>query len=112
MSERRALRLPGRVFEWFAARAVERMEQVEAGADPAYVDIDLCNAISHARVKRRGGGYSVLIPMEPDAVLRLADWVGNDAPKQIRKYRDAMREQIGQLPGSGIGIEREGRHAS
>lgn len=95
--ERRALRLPGRVFEWFAARAVERMEQVDAGADPAYVDIDLCNAIGHARVKRRGGGYTVLIPMEPADVLRLADWVGNDAPSRIRAYRDAMREQVRRL---------------
>lgn len=109
MSERRALRLPGRVFQWFAAQAVERMEQVEAGADPAYVDIDLCNAISHARVKPRGGGYSALIPMEPEEVLRLADWVGDGAPKQIRHYRDAMPAQVARLTEPGIGIEREAR---
>lgn len=87
MSER-ALRLPGRVFELLLPKA-----DAHAQDDSLPEDLDLADAISNARVKRKGGGFQVFIRITPQQVLWLADWITDDDPKLLRDYRDAMRSQ-------------------
>ncbi len=80
--QRYALRIPGRVYDHFARKAYDR---VDAGED-----LNVCDAPSRLRLKRRGAGHTVYIRLEPEQVERLAAWVDHTDPKLLRDYRDAM----------------------
>jgi hypothetical protein len=88
----RALRLPGRIY----AALIPKAEDHAAHGDP---DQDIADALSRPSIKRRGGGWSALIRLEPEDVLRLADWIEDDDPAELRRYRDAMRDQATEALG-------------
>lgn len=81
-----ALRLPGRVYEQFVQKAQAKLD--------ADVDVDICDALSRPRIKRRGSGYTVFIPMSFEQVLVLASWVQPHDPKLLRDYAHAMALQV------------------
>lgn len=99
MASGRALKLPGRIYEQFVLLASERLEAPDTPQD----DLDLAEALSEARLKRRGQGFTVLIPLELHQVRQLAEWVGDDQPKRLREYRAAMIEQVTVLEDQGPG---------
>jgi len=90
----RALRLPGRIYALLIPKA-------ELRADEGDPDLDIADALSRPIIRRRGRGWSVLIRLEPEDVLRLADWITDSDPVELQRYRDAMREQVGQLTPRG-----------
>lgn len=77
------LRMPGRVFEQFVALADLQLRHD--------ADLDLCDALSRPRIRRRGRGATVFVALDAEQVDRLSYWVGDKAPKYLRDYRDAMR---------------------
>lgn len=82
MAKRPALKLPGKIYEQLISKAQDRLD--------AETDMDLCDALSHPIIKPRGLGHTVLVPMEPGQVKRLAGWISDDDPKRLREYRAAM----------------------
>ncbi|HEY3552057.1 MAG TPA: hypothetical protein VGK66_00065 [Solirubrobacterales bacterium] len=96
--KRRALRMPGRVYREFAAIALALTERPE-GLEPEQEV--LCDALSRARVKPRGTGHTALVPLEPEHVSLLMEWVSGSSPKFLRDYRDAVQEALAELEASG-----------
>jgi hypothetical protein len=84
MTPRLHLRMPGRVYERLNARAQRHLDQDS--------DVDLCEALSEPKIRRRGAGWSVYVPLEREQVRRLAAWISDRDPAFMRQYRDAMRE--------------------
>ncbi len=91
-----ALKMPGRVYNWFA---LEANRQREAAAD-----IDLCDAIAKPRLKRVGRGFTAFIFLPELAqghrtdpavqAKRLLDWAQDSAPAYVRDYRDWARKVL------------------
>lgn len=78
-----AIKMPGRVLREFVEMADAR---VDADADQ-----DLCEAVSRARVTRRGTGFTALVPIaDTEQARRLVAWVPDDAPRFLREYRDMV----------------------
>ncbi len=96
-SQRRALRMPGRIYREFAAIALALIERPE-GLDPEQEA--LCDALSRARVKPRGAGHTALVPIEPEHVSLLMEWVTGISPKFLRDYRDAVLGALAELEAS------------
>ena len=92
--KRRALRMPGRIYREFAAIALALTERPE-GLEPEQEV--LCDALSRARVKARGAGHTTLVPLEPEHVSLLMEWVTGASPKFLRDYRDAVLEALAEL---------------
>lgn len=84
MAEALHLRMPGRVYEQLNGIA-ERKLNLD-------IDADVCDALSRAKVKRRGTGYSVFVPLDAEQVERLSLWIRPGFPKFMRDYRNAMRK--------------------
>lgn len=83
---RRWLRMPGRIWEHFGARA---QKELDAGGDE-----DLCDALSRPRLKRRGLGFTVYVALTLEQVGRLSYWISDSDQKWLRDYRDEMRASI------------------
>lgn len=102
-SQRRALRMPGRVYREFAAIALALTEHPE-GLEPEQEV--LCDALSRAWVKARGVGHTALVPLEPEYVSLLMEWVTGASPKFMRDYRDAVLKALRELEESAGSEER------
>jgi len=85
--------MPGRIYREFAAIAIAMTEQ--RGLPPEQEA--LCDALSRAQAKRRGGGHTVLVPLEPEHVGLLMEWVTGSSPKVLRDYRDAVLAALEEL---------------
>lgn len=94
--QRRALRMPGRIYREFAAIAIALTDQ--PGLAPEREA--LCDALSRAQAKRRGGGHTVLVLLEPEHVRLLMEWVRGRSPKFLRDYRDAVLGALEELEAS------------
>lgn len=95
-SQINAIKMPGRVFEYFVERAEYRLMLGE--------DIDLCDALSRARVKRRGLGYTVFVKIEPlDDARKLVAWITPKDPKYLRDYRALVEQSLDALQDSKEG---------
>lgn len=95
--KRRALRMPGRIYREFAAIAIALTDRPEGLAPDQEA---LCDALSRARVKPRGAGHTALVPLEPEHVALLMEWVTGASPKFLRDYRDAVLEALRELAAS------------
>jgi hypothetical protein len=95
-SQRRALRMPGRIYREFVAIAMALTEQ--PGLPPEQEA--LCDALSRARVKPRGFGHTALVPLGPEHVGLLMEWVTGRSPKFLRDYRDAVLDALRELETS------------
>jgi len=94
--KRQALKMPGRVYNWFALEA-NRQREVSA-------DTHLCDAIARPKLKRVGKGFTayVFLPeldqedrVDPASQAdRLLDWVTDSAPAYVRAYRDWARKLL------------------
>jgi hypothetical protein len=94
--KRRALRMPGRIYREFAAIAIAMTEQSDLPGEQEA----LCDALSRARAKRSGAGHTVLVPLEPEHVRLLMEWVSGGSPKFLRDYRDAVLAALEELEAS------------
>jgi len=96
--------MPGRVFRPIAEKAMKRTEQaieVELIGDRdalASLDLDLCDAIAKARLKDVGAGFSAFVQTEGrEQIERLLGWIGDDDPRDVRLFRDTIREKLKAL---------------
>lgn len=87
----------GQIFQMLLEKALARMELIEKGAPAETQDIDLCNAISHSRHKKVGGGFRFFIKLTAEDTLRLMDWITDKDPKILRDNRDHLRRQATEL---------------
>lgn len=89
-NERRVpqLRVPGALW----LRLADRAEQVAARNDP--YELDLADAVSKAKVVKRGGGHQARIQVDPDQIDRLAMWVKPNEREAFYRAADALRAQM------------------
>jgi hypothetical protein len=98
MSATPRLRMPGRIYEHFLAEALERIDRWD--------DVDLCDAISRARLKPRGLGFTAHVALRPAQARRLARWITDDHARPLRDYREQLlagvdrHERRGRTDGS------------
>lgn len=90
---RRWLRMPGRIYEHFVAEA---QVQTELSAE-----LDLCEAIADAKLKRRGGGFTVYLALTLEQVERLSYWIRDSDRKPLRDYKAEMRASIEKTRAAG-----------
>jgi len=90
--------MPGRIYREFATIAMALTERPEGLAPQQEA---LCDALSRARVKPRGVGHTALVPLEPEHVSLLMEWVSGASPTFLRDYRDAVLEALAELEASG-----------
>lgn len=88
--------MPGRIYREFAAISIAMIEQPALPPEQEA----LCDGLSRARVKRRGAGHTVLVPLEPEHVRLLMEWVSGASPKFLRDYRDAVLAALQELEAS------------
>src|SRR3954447_7259563 len=96
-SQRRALRMPGRIYREFVVLAIALTEQPDLQPEQEA----LCEALGRARVKPRGFGHTAIVPLEPEYARLLMVWVTGTSPKFLRDYRDAVLEALRELEASG-----------
>lgn len=76
------IKLPGRIYEVLNERA-----QVKCTFN---IDLDVCDALSRPRIKKRGAGFSAYLDLTAYQIRRLASWIKDDDTKRLREYRDAL----------------------
>lgn len=97
MATQRMLKVPGRIYEQFVVLASERLEDDQTPE----ADLDLAEALGQAKLKPRGQGFTVFVPLSLAQVRQLAEWVGDDQSKRLREYGQAMIEQAEALETGG-----------
>jgi hypothetical protein len=98
--EKLYLRMPGRIYERFNEMAQEKMDLIERAEevgisaetlDHLRADEPVCEALASPRLKKRGSGFQVFVPLDLDALERLAGWVNDREKAEMRRYRDWAR---------------------
>lgn len=91
--------MPGRVYAGFVKTAMGLTSQPRLPSEQEA----LCDAVSRARLARRGAGHTGYVPVEPEQAKMLMKWVGAGAPEFLRNYRDAVLAALAALERSSDG---------